>query len=126
MRNVPEWIGKTDDSRIPPRVRLRVFEAYGGKCAECSVKLGPQMPHDIDHTHALANGGENRESNLRPLCKPCHKPKTAADVAMKKKDRRVRQKHLGITPQKAIIPGSKDSKLKRKINGSTVLRSEDT
>ena len=29
-RSVPKWIGKTDDAMPPPRVRLRIFEAYNG------------------------------------------------------------------------------------------------
>lgn len=31
-RDVEEWIGKTPDSAIPKRVRLRVFERLGGQC----------------------------------------------------------------------------------------------
>ena len=30
-RSVPEWIGKTDDTPAPPRVRLRVLERCEGK-----------------------------------------------------------------------------------------------
>jgi 5-methylcytosine-specific restriction protein A len=31
-REVPEWIGATDDAAIPARVRVRVFERYEGRC----------------------------------------------------------------------------------------------
>ena len=31
-RAVPEWIGATPDTKVPERVRLRVFNAYGGVC----------------------------------------------------------------------------------------------
>ena len=31
-RSVDLWVGKTDDAKVPARVRLRVFEAYGGRC----------------------------------------------------------------------------------------------
>lgn len=124
-RETPEWIGKNDDTRIPTRVKLRVFEAYGGKCAECSVKLGPTMPPEYDHTIALVNGGENREGNLRPLCGPCHKPKTAADVAIKKKDRRVKAKHIGAASKRSSFPTARDGKWKAKIGGGFVRRGEE-
>lgn len=112
-RAVSEWVGKTDDTAIPPRVRLRVFEAHGERCACCSVKLGPGTAWDLDHTIALINGGENREGNMQPLCKGCHKPKTAQDVATKAKDRRVRQKHVGAAPVKRKMPY-------RRFNGEQV------
>ena len=96
-RSVPEWIGKTPDSKIPPRVMLRVFDRYGGKCHWSGRKITPQDDWDCDHVLALANGGENRESNLAPILrgKP-HKEKTALDVAEKSKTERIRKKHLGI------------------------------
>ena len=121
-RKVPEWIGKTPDTKIPTRVILRVLEAYGGKCAETGVKIGPLGGWQMDHIIALANGGENRETNLQPLITIAHKEKTAGDVAQKSKDRRVKSKHLSIHKPKSIMPGSKASKWKRKVDGTVVLR----
>ena len=31
-RSVPEWVGRTDDTPVPPRVRLRVLERFGRRC----------------------------------------------------------------------------------------------
>jgi 5-methylcytosine-specific restriction protein A len=121
-RSVPEWIGKTDDTPAPPRVRLRVFEAYGGKCHISGRKIEAGDKWDLDHIIALANGGENRESNLAPALKAEHQKKTRADVAQKAKDRRVRQKHIGIHKPKSTLPGGRGSKFKRKIGGGVVLR----
>ena len=121
-RETPEWIGKTDDTPIPPRVKLRVFEKHGGKCYITGRKLMPGE-FDFDHIIALCNGGENRESNLAPIWRPAHKEKTAQDVAMKSKDRRVKAKFLGIKPKSgAIIAGSKSSPWKRKVDGTIVPR----
>lgn len=121
-RSVPEWIGKTDDAKVPPRVRLRVFERDGGVCHLTGRKILPGDDWDLDHVVALVNGGEHRESNLAPALRIEHRKKTAEDVALKAKDRRVRQKHLGIKQTKAVIPGSKASKWKRKLDGTTVRR----
>lgn len=121
-RSVPEWVGKTDDTAAPPRVRLRVFEAHGGKCHLTGRKIKPGDKWDLDHVTALVNGGENRESNLAPALRTEHRKKTAADVAQKAKDRRVRSKHLGIYSPKATLAGSKASKWKRKVDGTVVPR----
>jgi len=122
-RATPEWRGATDDTAIPVRVKLRVFDACGGRCAECDRKLGigGDGP-EYDHITALVNGGENREANIQCLCKPCHRAKTRTDVATKSKDRRVKAKHLGIERPKQRLPGGKDSKWKRKVTGEWVAR----
>lgn len=98
-RAVPEWVGKTPDSAIPPRVRLRVFEAYGGRCYLSGRKIMPGDKWQIDHITALANGGAHREANLAPVLDAPHKAKTAADVAEKSKVARIRAKFLGIYPK---------------------------
>lgn len=102
-RSVDEWIGKTDDSPIPPRVRLRVFKKYGGKCYLSGIKITPSDKWDCDHIVSLINGGENRESNLAPALKAKHKEKTKADVAMKAKVDRIQKKMLGIKTNKKKI-----------------------
>src|SRR5262245_32518346 len=108
-RSVDEWIGKCDDSRIPPRVELRVFLSTGGCCAHCTVKLHRRKDWHLDHQIALINGGENRESNLQILCTSCHKGKTRADVATEVKAVRVRLRYFGIRGRTRLIPGSKGS-----------------
>lgn len=124
VRATPEWIGKTDDTPAPPRVRLRVFEAHGGVCAESGRKIQPGEAWDLDHRIALANGGENRESNLQPVLKDTHRKKTALDVKAKAKSARVRKKHTGIWQAKSKLPGSRDSEWKRKIDGTWVKRTQ--
>lgn len=95
-RSVPEWIGKSPDSRIPDAVQMRVFLRFKGVCPECTRKLEPKK-WQCDHIKALINGGENREHNLQPLCtSPCHKNKTRADVAEKAKVARKRASHIGV------------------------------
>ena len=98
-RTVEEWIGKTDDSVPPPRVRLRVFEAHKGICHISGRKIMAGEKWELDHVVALINGGENRETNLAPALSFAHKIKTRADVAEKSKVARIRAKHLGIHPK---------------------------
>jgi 5-methylcytosine-specific restriction protein A len=95
-REVPEWIGKTDDAAIPPRVRLRIFERMGGICHLSGRKIMPGDAWDLDHIVALINGGSHSESNLAPALRSEHRKKTAQDMAQKSKDYRVRAKHNGV------------------------------
>lgn len=104
-RETPEWIGKTDDSTIPPRVRLRVFERHGGICHLSGRKIAPGEPWDCDHVIALINGGEHRESNFAPALRDKHREKTAADVAEKSRTNRKRMKNLGIGPARKKLQG---------------------
>lgn len=104
-RTVSEWVGKSDDHRAPGKVRDRIL-ARDGNCHLCGRPIQSGQKWDIDHVKALINGGENRESNLRPVHRKCHVEKTAADVAEKAKIAAIRKKHLGITRPKQSIPSA--------------------
>jgi 5-methylcytosine-specific restriction enzyme A len=101
-RSVEEWIGKSDDSAVPPRVRLRIFERHDGRCHLTGKKIMPGDAWDLDHVVALINGGEHRELNLAPAIRAAHRTKTAADVKLKAKVARTKAKHLGIKPKRTI------------------------
>lgn len=122
-RALPEWIGATPDTRAPARVRLRVFEAYGGRCYLTGVKIMPGDAWDLDHRIALINGGENREANLAPALKAAHRVKTTQDVKVKAKIARIRQKHLGvIKPSGKIQSRGFDKTRSRRMDGTVTPR----
>ena len=121
MRSVQEWIGKSDDEAVPPRVRIRVFERYKGKCAKCDQRI--LVNWTCDHIHALINGGENRENNLQPLCRRCEPAKTADDVAEKSKVYRKKLSHLGLKkPKGRPMAGTKRSGLRKRMDGTVERR----
>ena len=125
-REVDEWIGAKDDTPSPPRVKIRVFERYGGVCqCGCGIKIAGKR-WECDHALALINGGKNRESNLVPLLADHHKAKTRTDVATKAKTARMKAGHLGLNARRlsSILPGSKASRWRKKINGQVVPRDE--
>lgn len=126
-RSVPEWIGKSDNTPVPPRVRDRVLDRTRDEngvahCQLCSRVIVTGALWICDHIRAIINGGENRERNLHAICNWCDKNiKTPADVALKAKIARTRQKHHGIRPR-SKFGNSRDGKYKTKIGGLTVLR----
>ena len=120
-RSVPQWSGRTDDTAIPDRVKDRVFAKYQGRCPKCTREL--RKGHwQCDHIIPLILGGRHEAGNLQPLCTtPCHSAKSALDLKLKAKVARVRKKHLGLKKQ-SRFPGSRDSKFKKRIDGTMVLR----
>jgi len=121
-RSIKEWTGKTDDTAPPPRVKLRIVDRQDGKCAITGVAFGPKIRPEFDHIIPLGLGGENRESNLQAICAPAHKVKTAGDRRAIAKADRIRKKQAGITPKKAELPGGKNSKWKKRVDGTVVPR----
>lgn len=102
-RSVPYWIGKTDDSKAPPRVRQRIFDAAGGVCHICKLPIKTGETWQADHVKALINGGSNTEGNLAPAHGHCHVGKTALDLNEKAKVSAIRGKHIGaIRPKQTI------------------------
>ena len=115
-RALPEWIGKTDSTKAPPRVRLRCWETSHGKCHICGQKILVGQKWELDHVIALINGGENCEGNLAPAHAKCHKVKTRADVAQKAKVYRTRSNHIGAVEKRPW------SHLKKRMDGTVVNR----
>ena len=102
-RKLEEWQSANPDAMPPPRVRLRIFDAHGGICHISGRKIMPGEVWHLDHVKAIILGGENRESNLRPVLAQFHKAKTAGEVAEKAKVNAVRKAHLGIKSAKQPI-----------------------
>lgn len=106
-RKTEEWIGSSDDAKVPPRVKLRVFHKYEGRCYLSGRQIRSGEAWDLEHITALCNGGEHRESNFAPALREPHKIKTKADRREKKKVDATRKKHLGIKKSGWTIPGRK-------------------
>lgn len=122
-RSVPEWVGATDDAKVPPRVRLRIWEREEGRCWISGRKIMPGEPWELDHKVALINGGQHRESNLFPALKDKHREKTKEDVAIKKETVRVRSKFLSIRkPKGRPMPGTRASGLRKRFDGTVERR----
>ena len=118
-RALPEWIGKTPDTKIPQRVLARIFDRENGTCHICKGKIHTGKKWQADHHPALINGGENRESKIFPAHEICHTDKTKKDVADKAKVAEIRAKFTGAKRPKAQIksrPFDKTGKERKPVN----------
>lgn len=124
-RKLPEWVGSSPEASIPPRVRLRIFQRFDGRCqCGCNRKIGVGEAWDCDDRVALVNGGERREANLRPLLVAHHKIKNKSDLMVKSITYRKNLKHYGIKRKAKSRPiiGSRASGWKHRMDGSWVQR----
>lgn len=100
-RAVPEWVGKTLDAKVPATVRLRILRRAESKCYLTGILIADGQAFDLEHVRALEEGGEHRESNLRPVLRLPHEIKTAAERKRQAKADRLAKRAHGLTPQPA-------------------------
>ncbi|MBS0251220.1 MAG: HNH endonuclease [Proteobacteria bacterium] len=92
----------TRSSAEQAKFRKAVFHAHkqhdeNGRvylvCGRCGSKIDPVYGWEADHTIPREFGGTEGQ----PLCKPCHKRKTATkDIPAIAKSKRASDKHYGI------------------------------
>lgn len=106
-------------------VRLAAWERSLGFCEAqgCGVyidspKLGPEYHHRIE----AALGGEATIENCAVTCIPCHRRITAARAPVLAKVKRIRKARANIKPRRAVIPGSKASGWKKRMDGTVERR----
>ena len=55
-------------TRAYQRLRRRILDANGWRCTKC----GRAGRLELHHAIPVADGGDDSEANLIPLCRPCH------------------------------------------------------
>jgi 5-methylcytosine-specific restriction endonuclease McrA len=126
-RALKEWVGKTPDTKIPNRVRQRVYDRFNGICHICKGNTKGKKWH-VDHVKALIKDipGEphgNRESNLAPAHDICNLRKAAEETAEKAAVDRIKQKHSGARQKKKPIASRNDLRAEpkpRKIDRAAI------
>jgi 5-methylcytosine-specific restriction protein A len=107
---------------LSPMRRLRVFEAAGGLCHLCGLRIQVGEKWEVEHRRALALGGEDDDANLSPAHVNCHAEKTKADAKSWSKAKRMKSKFIDRPQSRNPMPGSRASKWKKRMDGSVVLR----
>jgi hypothetical protein len=78
---------------------------------------------DVSHEIPLEAGGKDDSSNWFVAHRSCHRHHTAkVDMPLIAKVKRIRAKHMGIKTAKVTMPFGRNSKLKRKMDGTIVQR----
>lgn len=104
-----------DACKYPDPVTGRIMMT----CHLCSLPIDPAREKwDAEHVIPFANGG----TEIRPAHTACHKPKTARDASEIAKGKRIRDYHFGIKRRGSSFPGNRNSKWKKKLNGTVERR----
>lgn len=116
-----EKVEATPRKSMTPARRARALARFGGKCSYPGCGITDSL--QIDHTIPLELGGADEDHNLAPLCVSCHRRKTALDVKMIAKARRLRKRDAGEGRMKAKIASRGfDKSRTKKFDGSVVAR----
>jgi 5-methylcytosine-specific restriction protein A len=106
-------------SEFKASIKVAREKHAGGKCEECHAPLSIGKYH-FDHVTPDGLTGQPTFENCRVLCIPCHREKTATDVAdiAKAKRREAAHKGASTAPAKSIesAPMPKAEKARKNIN----------
>lgn len=112
-------VGTTRRKPMSPMRKLRIWEAHGGRCVICGLKIdGTKGNWIVEHVRALVLGGEDTDENCGPAHEDCRRVKDKADVAAGARAKRRKMKMLGIKKR----PAFRHPTLRREMNGEVVLR----
>lgn len=125
-RTVSEWIGRNDDAQPTSACKRRILDRQNDLCAITGLPFDEKNRAEFDHIVPLWLGGQNRETNLHAIRPEPHRRKTATEATVRAKVHAAGDKHRGIArkPSKPF-PGGKQSKWKRRIDGTVVLRDQE-
>ena len=119
----PSELGTTQRSRLSPRARLAIWERARGICVLCERRIdGVRERWIIEHIRALELGGADEPDNMGPAHETCAAAKTRNDHHRAAKAKRQKIQHLGAAKTKRPLPCGKQSRWKKKIDGTIVPR----
>lgn len=84
------WIGIRRDNTLYLRLYgcdkesqyLALHLLWDGLCAKCSKPVKDNW-RELDHMISLGRGGDDQDSNLQFLCRPCHRRKHNREVQLR-------------------------------------------
>lgn len=109
--------------RLTTKMRFALLKSENYRCHLCRGMIYPGQGWDVSHVVPLELGGADDETNRKPAHRNCHRAHTAAvDLPAISKAKRLEATHIGATVTLRPLPGGRMDTLKRKLNGTTVIR----
>ena len=119
----PTELGTTQRARLSSRVRLAIWERAKGICVLCERRIeGVRERWIIEHIRALELGGADEPDNMGPAHETCAAAKTRNDHQRAAKAKRQKIQYLGAAKTKRRLPCGRQSRWKKKIDGTIVPR----
>lgn len=115
------WTLPEARKNLSRKQRVAIFMKTDGRCYVCSQRLEIKG-WDVEHPQALELLGPDDIEALMPICKPCHKVKTADDKRAIAKANSTRDKFIGAKKSRNPLPGSRGSRMRIKMDGTVVDR----
>ena len=102
--------------------RLRILAHHNHQCAYPGCTMSQAL--EIDHVLPLEIGGSDEDHNLQPLCGYHHRKKTAQDIKLIAKARRLRKATLTERKASTIKSRGFDKTKSRGFDGQVRERSQ--
>jgi 5-methylcytosine-specific restriction protein A len=117
-----EWFENTPRRKLTAQERTTVFMKANGFCALCSMTISPGQDWDVEHPTPLWASGSDDGADLAPVHRRCHQAKTRREASQRAKQNRVRWKHIGAWQSRSPMACGRNSRLKKRLDGSVVDR----
>lgn len=118
-----EAAGRIKRQRLTNLQRLELLERERYRCHLCRGEIQPGQAWDISHEIPLALGGADDDENRRAAHRKCHRGHTATvDLPTIAKAKRNRAKFRGAYRSQSPMRGGRRDALKRRMDGTVVLR----
>ena len=108
---------------LTTKQRVAIFQAADGVCDICQgcIQVGERW--EVSHRIPLALGGKDESGNMYPAHAKCHRAHTSdVDVPAIAQAKRREAQHLGARQSRNPLPGGRNSKWRKKLDGSVVPR----
>ncbi len=109
--------------RLSTKARAELLARENSTCHLCDGPILIGQRWEVSHPIPLELCGPDDDSNRRVAHYKCHKVQTATiDLPAIGKARRVRSRHVGAAVSQTPMRGGRTDILKRKMNGTVVVR----
>lgn len=102
-----QYLSPTKRRPMTKKRAAKIFLREQGRCYLCQKQMRAGVDEfQIEHPDSLILGGSDNDEDLRVICTPCHKAKTAADAGARSKRDEIITKNWQREPGKAPGRGS--------------------